>query len=146
AEHVACDRDILACKMPAPTDAGFSGMRGAASLRVQHMNLPVVASRVGVGNRAHNIARAFALFQKSQALGAVKWIDQRLGRDRTNARFDVRNERPHSEETCRNGNPELSGIPIASKDRPGHVSHPRPRRSPYQLLLRAALLAKQMNR
>src|SRR5262249_62324265 len=80
-EHVACDRDIVACKMPAPTDAGFSGMRGDACLSVQHMNLPVVASRVDGGDRAHNVARAFALFQKPQPPGAVKWIDQRLGRD-----------------------------------------------------------------
>ena len=133
-EHVARERNIVACKMPAPADAGCSGMRGDLASRVDRMNLPMVASGVGGGDLAHNVARAPALFQEPQALGAVKWIDQRLCRDRTNARFDVRNERPHSEETRCNGNSELPGIPIASNDRPGHASHPQPPRSPYQLL------------
>jgi hypothetical protein len=49
--------------MPAPVYAGFSGMRGDAALRVHHMNLSVVASRVVSGYRGDDIARGPALFQ-----------------------------------------------------------------------------------
>jgi hypothetical protein len=91
-------------------------MRGDAALCVHHMDLSVIASHVGVGYRGYNVPRGPPLFQQSQALSAVKWIDQCLCRDRTDARFDVWNERTHSEETSRNGNSELSSVPIASYD------------------------------
>jgi len=80
------------------------------------MDLSVIASHVGVGYRGYNVPRGPPLFQQSQALSAVKWIDQCLCRHRTDARFDVRNERANSEETSRNGNSKLSSVPIASYD------------------------------
>ena len=88
------------------------------------MHLSVLASRVGGRYRGHDLRRARALFQQSQALGTEKRIDQRLRRDRTDALFDARNERAHSEETARNGNSESFRVLIASDDRPGHASHP----------------------
>src|SRR5260370_26596401 len=115
--------------MSAPAYAGFSGMRGDAALRVHDMHLSVLASHVGGRYRGHNVERARALFQQSQALGAEKGIDQRLRRDRTDARFDARNERAHGEETARNGNSELFRALIASDYRPGHASHPPVQRS-----------------
>jgi hypothetical protein len=124
-QHIPGDRDIVTGEMPTPAYAGFSCMRGDRALRVHHMNLPMVAPRVSGGYREHNVPSGLSLFQQSQALGAVKRIDQGLCRDRTNARSDVRSERAHSEKTSRNGNSELSGVPIASDDRPGHANHPR---------------------
>src|SRR5262249_15711606 len=91
--------------------------------------LSVVASHVGGRYRGHDLRRGRALFQQPQALGTKKGIDQRLRRDRTDARFDARNERAHSEETTRNCNSQLSGPLIASDDRPGHAPHPQVRRS-----------------
>src|SRR5262249_39440155 len=128
-EHVAGNREIVAGEMPAPVYAGFSGVRGDAVLRVHHMYLSVVASRVSGRYRGHDLRRGRALFQQSPTFGTEKGIDQRLSRDRTDARFDARNERARSEETTRNGNSELSGVLIAGNDRPGHASHPPVRRS-----------------
>src|SRR5262249_44560493 len=88
-----------------------------------------VASRVSGRYRGHDLRRGRALFQQSQALCTEKGIDQRLRRDRTDARLDARNERAHSEETARNGNSELSSALIAGNDRPGHARHPPVRRS-----------------
>src|SRR5258708_16647849 len=123
-EHVARNRDIVAGKLSAPAYAGFSGMRGDAALRVHHVHLSVLASRVRGRYRGHDLRRGRALFQQSQALGAEKGIDQRLRRDRTDARFDASNERAHSEETAPNGNSQLSSALIATDDRPGYASQP----------------------
>jgi hypothetical protein len=91
-------------------------MRGDTAVRIHHVDLPVVASRVVGGYRGHHIPRRSALFQQSQALGAVKAIDQRLGRDCTNARFDVRYERADRKETRRNGDSELSSGLVTRDD------------------------------
>src|SRR5580700_249944 len=104
-------------------------MRRGTALCVHHVELAVVAPAVGGRDRRHHVARGQALFQEAQALGTVKGIDQRLCRDRTSARFDMRYKRANSEETCRDCNSELPGILIASDDRPGHASHPQLRRS-----------------
>ena len=120
-EHVAGNRKIVAGQVPAPIDAALSGMGGDAALRVDHMDLAVVAARIRGDDRGDNLFRAGALFQEAQAVGAVKNIDQCLGRDRADARFEMRRQRTNGKEARGNRNPELPGILIARDDRPGHA-------------------------
>jgi len=99
-----------------------------AAPRVDHMDLAVVATRVRGDDGGDNLSRAGAPLQKAQPLGAVENIDQRLCRDRADARFEVRRQRTNSKEAGSNCDPELPGIFIARDDRPGHVlGHAGPR-------------------
>lgn len=90
-------------------------------MRIENVDLAMVAPRIGGDYLAHDVRRGCALLEQPQTIRAVKRIDQGLGRYCANARFDMGNERAGSEEKSRNGNSELPGIPIASDDRPSHV-------------------------
>ena len=119
-QHVAGDGKIVAGQVAAPIDTALSGMGGHAALRVDHMDLAVVAARIRGDDRDDNLFRASAPLQETQTVSAVKNVDQCLGRDRSDTRFEMRRHRTNGKEARGNCNPELPSILIARDYRPGH--------------------------
>ena len=68
-----------------------------------------IVARVRCDQRLHNVLGRPSLGQQLQAVDAVIWVDQCLGRDRAKPGSDMRNAGADREEACRNGNSELPG-------------------------------------
>ena len=95
--------------MPAPRDAVATGVAGDTLAGVHDVKLPALVARVRCDQRLHNVLGRPSLGQQLQAVDAVIWVDQCLGRDRAKPGSDMRDAGADREEACRNGNSELPG-------------------------------------
>ena len=120
-KHVAGDGKFFAMDMALPVDASRPGVGGNAALGVHDMELPVVASVVGGNQRHDDRFGGHAIAQKSQAIGSVKRVNQRLRCDGANAGSDEGYARASRKKPCRNGNAKASGRLVAGNDRPRHT-------------------------
>src|ERR1700680_1806758 len=95
-------------------------MRGNPGLGVHDVQLAMIAARIGGNENLDGFRSGFTRAQQIESLDAEERIDQRLRRDRADARGDMRHQGPDREEPRRYRNAELSAAPVAGDDRPGH--------------------------
>src|SRR5437660_8038266 len=119
-QHVARDRIAIAGERAAPVDAGRARVLAHAALDVDDVELALLASFIRGGQALDHFGRRDSRAQELEALGSVVRIDQRLGRERTDAASCMRAQRASCEEARRDGDAERAARRIARDDGPRH--------------------------
>jgi hypothetical protein len=118
-EHVASHGESRAGERSAPVDALRAGVLADAPLRVDDVQLAVLAPFVGGDEALRHLGGGNARAQELEPLFSVVRVDQRLGGERADAAFRVRAERADREEARRDRNAERAAR-VARYDRPRH--------------------------
>ena len=103
----------------APVDALRAGELADASLRVDDVELAMLAAFVGGDEALHHLGGGNARAQQLEAPPAVVRVDERLSGERADAAFRVRAEGADREEARRDRDAERTAG-VAGDDRPGH--------------------------
>ena len=96
-----------------------------AALRVDHVQLAMVAPGIRRQQRGGDGVGRFAGAQPRHAGRRIHRVDQRLGGQRRDAALDMDRQRADGEEARRHRRAQRAGGRITHQNGPGHVPHPR---------------------
>src|SRR5439155_557943 len=96
-QHIARHRIPVTRDLAAPLDALDAGMRGDIAFCVDDVQLPMLATGIGLDQRVYDVSRLQTLRQHREAARAVEGVDQSLRRQRADAAVCVRTQRADGE-------------------------------------------------